>query len=359
MRLLFLCKRHPQQRDLLQRPYGRFFHLPSNLAGMGLEVRVILVSHDGSDSEVREFGGCRWQTLDLRRMGPLALYQQVLRESAGWKPDWVVGFSDAQFGWLAHKVARRIGARLAVDAYDNYEAYMRWNLPLHWLWRSAVSAAELVTAAGPQLADLLQTWRQGQAEVQVLPMAADPGFIPLGKQECRRALGLPTDAPLVGYSGGWGRSRGTDVLLDAFEILRQRVPEVQLVLSGRPPAKATGRPGVKPLGYLADSSLPLLANAVDVACVLAADTAFGRFSYPAKLCEAMACGTPVVASATDPIRWMLEDNQTHLAPVADAPALARQVELLLGSGRAQYAARDNWLQLSLKLRQLLSAPTPP
>ena len=29
---------------------------------------------------------------------------------------------------------------------------MRWNLPLHWSWRRAVRVADLVTAAGPQLA---------------------------------------------------------------------------------------------------------------------------------------------------------------------------------------------------------------
>ena len=35
MRLLFVCKRHPQQRDLVTRPYGRFFHLPVALAALG------------------------------------------------------------------------------------------------------------------------------------------------------------------------------------------------------------------------------------------------------------------------------------------------------------------------------------
>ncbi len=45
MKLLFVAKREPQQRDLVTRPYGRFHFLPTELARRGHDVRMFLVSH--------------------------------------------------------------------------------------------------------------------------------------------------------------------------------------------------------------------------------------------------------------------------------------------------------------------------
>src|SRR5690606_39346197 len=53
-----------------------------------------------------------------------------------------------------------------------------------------------------------------------ISMAADPGFTPRDKRAAREALGLPSDAPLVGYMGGWAANRGTDILLRAFRLVR-------------------------------------------------------------------------------------------------------------------------------------------
>lgn len=263
-------------------------------------------------------------------------------DANNFRPDWVIGCSDAWAGWLAHRLASNTNARLAIDAYDNYEAYMPWNLPLHWLWRRSIRKADLVTAAGPQLAERLQSHYHGSQRVEILPMAADPEFIPIDKMQCRRQLGLPENVPLMGYIGSWAHNRGTSMLLDAFLRARAARPTLALALSGRPPEYALRQPGVIALGYIADNALPALINALDIACVVTADTAFGRYSYPAKLCEAMACGVPVVATATEPVRWMLGDRSEHLAPVGDADAFAQRVLDLLAAPRAEYGSRPTW-----------------
>ena len=45
MRVLIVCKRRPQNRDLLERPFGRFHHLPAELAQRGHRVTVLLASY--------------------------------------------------------------------------------------------------------------------------------------------------------------------------------------------------------------------------------------------------------------------------------------------------------------------------
>lgn len=354
LRLLFLSKRHPQQRDLIERPYGRFYHLPVALAALGHEVHVLLCSHRRLPSAQSRLAGVEWSSFDLRTLGPLRLYRKLEQSASSFQPDWVIGVSDTYYGWLAQKLARSTRARLAIDAYDNYEAYMPWNLPLHALWRRSIRSADLITAAGPQLAQRLQLQRPTGHPVEILPMAADPEFVPLDKVACRKTLGLPIDASLIGYIGSWSQSRGTEVLLEAFRQARLAKPGLNLVLSGSPPPHALKEPGVIGTGYVADAQLPTLINALDISCVITADTSFGRYSYPAKLCEAMACGVPVIATATEPVRWMLAERREHLVIPDSSEALSRGILEMLARPSADYGNRLTWQMQGEKLESLLS-----
>jgi glycosyltransferase involved in cell wall biosynthesis len=355
MRVLFLAKRHPQQRDLVERPYGRFHFLPTLLAAGGHEVHVTLCSHRSLPSIDLIRDGVHWFSRDIRSCGLLALLVQLQQEAESFRPDWIIGCSDAWFGWLAQRLALRTGSRLLVDAYDNFEAYMPWNLPLHWLWRRAVRRADLVTAAGPQLMERLQSHRRSSQPAAVLPMAADPEFLPLDKIACRQALGLPIHATYAGYVGSWSASRGSSLLIDAFRRARAIRPDLELLLSGRPPREVLNEPGVTATGYLPDAQLPVLLNALDLACVVTADTRFGRYSYPAKLCEAMACNIPVVATATGAVRWMLGEQAEHLAPPGDSKAFAERMLALLVTPCTKYQRPPSWGDVVLKLEDLLSS----
>lgn len=353
MKFLFVTKRSPQQRDLLARPYGRFYNLPVELARRGHEVRVLLCSHHHLLSERRAFEGVECISHDIRFLGPIGLRDYLCKEALAFAPDWVIGCSDAWYGPLAKHLARKVHACLALDAYDDYEAYMPWNWPLHLAWRDSLRAADLVTAAGPQLAQLLDRHRHGRAPTIVVPMAADAVFTPNDKAESRIALGLPDGAPLVGYTGSWARNRGTDTLLEAFELVRQQHPSVRLVLTGKPPRYATTQPGVIALGYVADMQLPLVLSSLNVACVITANSRFGRFSYPSKLCEAMACRIPVVASDSEPVRWMLKDDAQSLVPQGSATELAARIVDQLSEGAANYPPPPSWADSAAILEEAL------
>jgi glycosyltransferase involved in cell wall biosynthesis len=353
MRLLIVAKRRPQQRDLIERPYGRFYHLPTGLAALGHEVQVLLISHHHLPSQQIQRAGVEWFSDDVRTLGPLALVRALKEKTKTFRPDWIIGMSDAQYGWLAGQLAKDVHTRLAVDAYDNYEAYMPWNIPLHGMWRRAIRHADLVTAAGPQLADLLQLYRKDRKPPHIIPMVADPEFVPLDREESRHQLGLEPDAELIGYIGSWSKNRGSFMLLDAFRELRSRRPGLSLIVSGRPPEKVLQEPGVLSTGYVADAKLPALINALNVACVVTADTQFGRYSYPGKLCEAMACKVPIIATSTAPVDWMLGGRMQHLVQPRDVDAFVHKSQELLSMPMNDYGTRMTWEAQAQKLSRLL------
>ena len=233
MKLLFLCKRRPQGKDLIERPYGRFYYLPKILAEKGHEVHILLLSYKNEPKISLEKDGINWTSISLIKHGPFAYVREAEKIIKQIKPDWIVGFSDTYYGILAQKLGTKFNIPSLIDAYDNYESYIPWLKPLHALWRRSLSKATLVTAAGPSLVDLLGRFRPGKP-TEIIPMAADPIFQPMDKIECRQKLGLPVDKKLIGYSGSTiHASRGIDILFKAFDSLKQEVPDIELVLTGR------------------------------------------------------------------------------------------------------------------------------
>lgn len=357
MKILTVCKRCPQGRDMMLRPYGRFHYIPQALRHSGEQVAQIFIDYSALAAKVDSCNGVNRFALRVTPSCVLGMLREMDVIARNFSPDWVAGFSDSWIGLLALRLARRSGARLWLDAYDNFDAYMPWNIPLHRLWRSAVSRADLVTAAGPQLAGLMQSYRRSGNSVAVLPMAADPLFFPRDRQQCRARLGLPEQAPLLGYTGSWTASRGTHLIIDAFRLVRSAMPDARLVLSGRPPLEVLQEPGVIGTGYLDDEMLPLLVSALDVACIVVANTNFGAYSYPAKMYEAISCGVPVVASDTQAARWILGDCAGVLAPVGDAPSFAAAILATLKRRHWPTVQLPSWSDQAELLRNLLANAT--
>ena len=342
MKIICLAKRRPQQKDLVTRPYGRFYYLPHMLAQKGHDVAVALLSYKPDRSVVLNRQAVQWNSTSIfnwRSLGYIATIHSLIRKI---KPDWLIGFSDTYYGILAEYLGRKYGIHSAVDAYDNYESYLPRCKPLHWLWHKAINDADVVTAAGPQLARYLSQFRPHK-KVHIVPMAADPtGFRVMDKRECRQKLNLPQDKKLIGYCGSIYRSRGIQTVFSAYEKVCYQDPDSLLVLSGRIQKKMNLPPNTKHLGYLSDNLIPILLNCMDVLLIPNQLTAFGNFSYPVKLYEAMICQIPVVAAATAPAKWILNGKKQFLARPDDADDMAQKIMNTLQLDRFFYGEQNSW-----------------
>src|SRR5690606_22171 len=142
-----------------------------------------------------------WRSMNLVRLlgsGPRS-YRGVLDEiREAFQPDVVWACSDTPHAVLGGMAARRLGARLVVDLYDNFEAYPLHRLPgMTLMLRRALRYAQAVTCVSEPLRDKLRTNYGLTVPVEVISNAVPEGvFVPQVKLECRRRLGLPEDATI-------------------------------------------------------------------------------------------------------------------------------------------------------------------
>ncbi len=153
--------------------------------------------------------------------------------------------------------------------------------------------------------------------------------------------GVPVEkyAPAIGaakvpgrilFVGRAERRKGLGVMLQAFTLLRKRVPHATLVVAGatlrqvlETDRNGTGLPvemaGVEALGWVADEEKIAQLGEAEILCApsLAAE------SFGIVLAEGMAAGVPVVASDLQGYRAVLRDGAAgRLTPPGDPVALA-------------------------------------
>jgi glycosyltransferase involved in cell wall biosynthesis len=254
----------------------------------------------------------------------------------------VIGFSDTWYGIIASHLTRNCEAKLAIDAYDDYEAYMPWNKPLHGMWRRALASADLLTAAGPQLLSRMTSFNS-TARTAIVEMRADPnGFVPMERDACRKRLELPLDQKLIGYCGSIARNRGISTLFEACELARKKLPDLKLVLCGRRERRLAIPRSTILLDWLKDREVPLLLNALDAVAVPNHSSSFSNSSYPVKLYEAMACERPLTATATESVAWILNKHPLSLVEPQDVSAFASSIVSSINEPRVDYGVKEGW-----------------
>ncbi len=153
--------------------------------------------------------------------------------------------------------------------------------------------------------------------------------------------GYPRPGRTVLFLGRFDEPRkGMAVLLGALPALVERFPELEILIVGRGDQDELREDAgdlaghLRFLGQIGDAEKASALRGADVYC--APNT--GGESFGIVLVEAMAAGSPVVASNLDAFRRVLLDGKAgRLVPVGDSPALAEALIAVLGD--AELAAR--------------------
>ena len=177
------------------------------------------------------------------------------------------------------------------------------------------------------------------------PGAPDDGY--------RRALGIPSDGPVIGFAGRLEYGKGPDIFLEAALRVHKDFEGVTFLFVGNGPmradlerrARAAGLPAVF-AGHQPDL-LPVL-HLCAVVVVPSRQEAFGRV-----LIEAMATEVPIVATRVGGIPEVCTDGRTGLlVPPEDPLALAHAIMATLNEpevtkSRVQAASEDVKSRFSL------------
>ena len=167
----------------------------------------------------------------------------------------------------------------------------------------------------------------------------------------RSELGLESDEFVLGMFSGLRPEKGHDVAVGALRLLRNRFPNLRLVIAGDGPLRADLTKLAQPFG----DAIVMAGPRFDVMRLLDATDLYLQPSradaFPTTLLEAMAASVPVVATDVGGIPEIVVHDQTGVllaAPptvglLADAVALLlqdpRRRRELAEAGRRRYEAR--------------------
>jgi D-inositol-3-phosphate glycosyltransferase len=196
-----------------------------------------------------------------------------------------------------------------------------------------------VIATSPQERDDLRQLVSQFGRVEIVPCGTDiDNFQPLSKVEARQELGLDRAERIVLYVGRFDPRKGIETLVRACgKLARSDSPNFRLVIvGGSDPQAADGAErarieGLVPslgleaivdfAGMVGHDRLPLYYTAADVCVVPSHYEPFGLVAI-----EAMACGTPVVASAVGGLKFTVIPEETGLlVPAQDVDGFAKAI----------------------------------
>jgi phosphatidyl-myo-inositol dimannoside synthase len=224
--------------------------------------------------------------------------------------------------------------------------------------------AGAITACSSDLATRAIALGAAPERLEVVPYGVDAmrfrPAAPDDRARVRGSAGIGAGTPLIFAAGRLVRKKGFEYLIDAVPLMD---PSVRLAIAGtgdldaelRARAATAGVAGrVRFLGDVPQDAVAAWFAAADVAVVPSVRDAFGNVDgLPNTVLEALASGTPVVATAAGGIGSAITDGRTGvLVSERDPSALAGAIRALVAdaprraalgaAGRAWVEARFGW-----------------
>lgn len=151
--------------------------------------------------------------------------------------------------------------------------------------------------------------------------------------ELRELLSIPPNKKIIVYLGGLSPHKGVDILLDAFPLVLQKVPDAFLLLMGYPNEEHYQKrvhamrleKSVRVTGKISYEEAPRYLRLGDIAVA----PKRSQTEANGKIYNYMACGLPTVAFDTIVNRDILGELGIYVRDLNDAKGLAEAISELL------------------------------
>ena len=338
-------------KDLLDDRFGRFREIPLSLGQRGHEVKGLCLSYKIRKEGKMWDGPVLWESMNAgpaKIPGLLRFVARAFRMSHNADVIWAC--SDSFYGIIGYFLSKKYRIPLVFDLYDNFEYYLAARLPIiKQLYRLVIRNCDAINCISKPLAGLVRSYGRNSGLYILENAVRKDIFKSLDKEVCRKKLGLPLKARIIGTAGAIYRNRGITTLFDAFQRLKPKYPDLHLALAGPRDVEIPRLPGVIDLGVLPLDQVPLLLNALDVTVVCNRENDFGRYCFPQKTREIMACGIPLIAAGVGSMKEFFFDHPSWLYDPDDATSLAEALEKRLHDQGTGYGDMPDWSELSGQL----------
>ncbi|MBN2469681.1 MAG: glycosyltransferase [Anaerolineae bacterium] len=274
-------------------------------------------------------------------------------------------------GWAAHEIRARLGIPVAqmfhtlghmknrIAGEHNATQHAIRDIRI-FTETDIMSWADVLIAATPaERAQMLWLYQADRRKIEIIPPGVDTShFQPLDRALAKAKIGIPQHHNMLLFVGRIERLKGVETLLRAINLIRAEKPALArnmcvTVIGGNP-----DDPDDSDSEMIRLQSLAQQLNLHDlVAFIGAKDQDRLRYYYNAAealimpsdyesfgmvALEALACGTPVIASEVGGLAYLIQDGLTgYHVPVREPAALAARIITLLEAPqiRAQMSAQ--------------------
>lgn len=242
------------------------------------------------------------------------------------------------------------------------------------------SADRIIAATPLDRNHMMWAYGAPPEKIEVVPPGVDlDRFQPIDRNQAKAAIDVPTNHKLILFVGRMQPLKGIDTLLRALAVVKQREPalvkDVCLSIVGGDPnqdselelreferlqeLRESLQIGdlVTFLGAKDQDMLVYYYTAAEMVVMPSHYESFGMVAI-----EAMACGTPVIASDVGGLSFSIEDGfNGYLVPGRDAEAMAAKIILLLkysvlrdqlGNQACQWVQRYSWDHIADELLEI-------
>lgn len=231
-------------------------------------------------------------------------------------------------------------------------------------------ADRIIAATEAEQSQLESLYQVNQQNITIIPPGVDTHhFYPIPEDEAKEAIGIAPDERMALFVGRIEPLKGLDTLIEAMAIVKKRCksfvcPHYLVIIGGNPEGETQdmtdemkrlqtlcGDLGLDEmvlfLGKRGQKTLPYYYSAAEVVVMPSHYESFGMVAL-----EAMACGTPVIASRVGGLAFLVKEGETgFFVPAQDPEALAEKLRLLFvnqelrtlfGEQAVKYARDFSW-----------------